>query len=1433
MAISENLEQRPAPGKKIVAFKGDTVRLSLKLREPMAGSAWVRTNLGHGDISRREIIREVHLAENPLGRDWFDTPMKRVDAQRFQIRLALSEVGHYEAKCFFLAAGQDTPIWPAGKNVILNVEPAGACCANIIYNGFVRQFGPNKCGRKAVGASESEWLACLDRAGYTVIPPSGTFRDLVAELDFIFDHLGCRILMLLPIHPTPTTYGRMGRFGSPYAALSFTDVDPALAVFDPSATPLEQFEELVDAVHRHRAKIFIDIATNHTGWAASLHEAHPEWLVRSSEGRIEVPGAWGVRWEDLTKLDYNRTDLWRFMAGVFLKWCRRGVDGFRCDAGYMIPHAAWRYIVARVREQFPDTVFLLEGLGGKISVTRRLLNTANLNWSYSELFQNYDRGQIEHYLPEAIQISRGDGITVHFAETHDNPRLAARSHAYARMRTALCALCSCQGAFGFANGVEWFATEKIDVHDASPLNWGAAENQVDDIRRLNRILKQHPVFRQHTDLRLIQQSEGNHVVLLRHHRPTGKKMLVIVNLDAENPVQAAWNPAECGLAQQTFVDLLTERGVRVSPERHLFHCRLTPGEVMCLSPDPEDLELIRKNDGDVGPPRHVVHQRLRSKVLEILNAFQGIRDLSDFDLDRAAGDLAGNPVALCAALNEQSAETRVVTWQWPRDLRREVMVPPDHCLLVRAPVGFRARLIHNRRTLGLEESFLRDENDHFTLFVPTVSRKESRSCRLKLKLFEADGCRHADAPVILLPRAGATRVQRKFRPTELSGANRTFLATNRRGGMLRAPLEWGRLASRYDALLAANCDPETPVDRWILLSRCRAWAVYQGYSQDINLHSLKAFVHTDQPLGIWRFHVPTGQGQYVLLAIVLEMVPDKNTMRMHIVREASGNRSDRLADDKRVQIILRPDIESRSFHDVTKAYMGPQEQWPQAFETLPNGFIFTPIPGRRLQMNISEGEFVTEPEWYYMVHRPLEAERGLDPDSDLFSPGYFISNLAGRSSATLIASAEEDGDDSTTFPAGAPDADTWLETRQRVTGRPPEVLASSLQHYVVRRAPHRSIIAGYPWFLDWGRDALIFARGLVAAGRTHEAREVLIAFGRFEAAGTLPNMIVGSDAGNRDTSDAPLWFSIACRDLLRAEGGQQFLEVDCGGRPVRQVLKSIAQSYISGTPNGVRMDPESGLIFSPAHFTWMDTDHPAGTPRQGYPVEIQALWVAALRFLAAVEPAEKTSWGELADRVQCGIRNYFWLAVAGFLSDCLHADPGQPARASIADDALRPNQLFAITLGAVEDRAEMRSILSACEELLVPGAIRSLADRPVRFPIEIKHHGRIINDPLHPYQGVYSGDEDTRRKPAYHNGTAWTWPFPTFCEAWAKAYGTTGKKTALALLASGSVLLNQGCVGHIPEILDGNYPHTPRGCDAQAWGASELLRVWLELTAEG
>jgi predicted glycogen debranching enzyme len=289
------------------------------------------------------------------------------------------------------------------------------------------------------------------------------------------------------------------------------------------------------------------------------------------------------------------------------------------------------------------------------------------------------------------------------------------------------------------------------------------------------------------------------------------------------------------------------------------------------------------------------------------------------------------------------------------------------------------------------------------------------------------------------------------------------------------------------------------------------------------------------------------------------------------------------------------------------------------------------------------------------------------------------------------------------------------------------------------------------------------------------------------------------------------------------------LNAHCGKRSLREVLVSILKNYRDGTPNGIRMDPESGLIFSPAHFTWMDTNYPAATPREGYPVEIQALWIAALSLAASKADA---AWGALAERAALSLDRLFTLR-EGWLADCLRATPGVPAAQAVQEDALRPNQLLAVTLGVPMEFSRRVAVVRACERLLTPGAIRSLADLPVRTAMPVWRDGVLLNDPHRPYHGQYLGDEDTRRKPAYHNGTAWTWPFPLYAEALCEVYGDkAARATALSLLATAVDYLNSGCLGHLPEICDGDAPHLARGCMAQAWGVSELLRVWKKIGGE-
>jgi glycogen debranching enzyme len=264
------------------------------------------------------------------------------------------------------------------------------------------------------------------------------------------------------------------------------------------------------------------------------------------------------------------------------------------------------------------------------------------------------------------------------------------------------------------------------------------------------------------------------------------------------------------------------------------------------------------------------------------------------------------------------------------------------------------------------------------------------------------------------------------------------------------------------------------------------------------------------------------------------------------------------------------------------------------------------------------------------------------------------------------------------------------------------------------------------------------------------------------------------------------------------------------------------------------MDADSALIWSPGHFTWMDTNHPAGTPREGYPVEIQVLWIQLLHQLEKISvPAEQKKWRDLVERATASLGKLFWLEDKGWFADVLLAGPRVIARDATPSDALRSNCLFPVSLGLVTGEHAKRCVEAAQKYLVVPGALRSLAPLPVCAPLPIYgNDGQLLNNPPEPYWPRYEGDEDTRRKPAYHNGTAWTWTFPNFCEALARAWDFTPEAiaTAKAYLGSMEKLMNEGCLGQIPEILDGDAPHTQRGCDAQAWSVTEVLRVWKLLT---
>ena len=541
----------PAPGERLLRFVGDRVRFTLKDQQgrqrPKGWCARLRTNLGRAEVLRREII-QAHANGVPLaGASWCDLPMCE-DGDGWSLELPLAEVGFFKSKAY-LIDDKGWQHWPDGADTGISVHPNAYRTGNTIYCAFPRLFGPTRNSLTTENPKLETQIQQIEQFGFAIIPPSGKLRDLIQCLPHIIDVLGCRILHLLPVHPTPTTFARFGRFGSPYAALDFMAVDPSLVVFDKRTTGVDQFRELTYATHLRGGRVFIDIVINHTGWGSKLEEEHPEWFLRNPDGEFASPGAWGTVWEDLVELKHINAVLWDELSEMFLAWCRRGVDGFRCDAGYKVPTPAWQYIIARVQQEFPETVFLLEGLGGPWETTEALLTEGGMQWAYSELFQNYSGKEVAWYLDYALRQDERVGVYVNYSETHDNDRLAKKGRAWSLLRNSLCALTSVSGGFGFTCGVEWLATEQIRVHGSTGLAWNNPENLVPQLAQLNRLLREHPCFFDGAKLTRLSGPNSPVYALLRESAEGADACLVVVNTDVEKrtDADARLSIADCGL----------------------------------------------------------------------------------------------------------------------------------------------------------------------------------------------------------------------------------------------------------------------------------------------------------------------------------------------------------------------------------------------------------------------------------------------------------------------------------------------------------------------------------------------------------------------------------------------------------------------------------------------------------------------------------------------------------------------------------------------------------------------------------------------------------------------------------------------------------------------------------------------------------------------
>jgi predicted glycogen debranching enzyme len=490
------------------------------------------------------------------------------------------------------------------------------------------------------------------------------------------------------------------------------------------------------------------------------------------------------------------------------------------------------------------------------------------------------------------------------------------------------------------------------------------------------------------------------------------------------------------------------------------------------------------------------------------------------------------------------------------------------------------------------------------------------------------------------------------------------------------------------------------------------------------------------------------------------------------------------------------------------------------------------LPPLRLGLSPDQVEFHKDERRIPDLRFRTEADRGYDHQGDLWSPGYFETALEPGHSVTLIASTE----DWTVL--DALDAEEGfhaeMERRRRLISVANPALHDALGGELTLAADQflitptgrvadtarahaagdeiRTVIAGYHWFTDWGRDTMISLEGLtLASGRHAEAGYILRTFAHYIRDGLIPNMFPeGKNSGLYHTADATLWFFHAIDRYVEYTGDRATL------RLLLPQLCDIVELHLSGTRFGIKVDPRDGLLSQGAagyQLTWMDAK--VGdwvvTPRRGKAVEINALWYNALRLLERWTSDERDrqtakKFGDYAAEAYNSFNRRFWYAEGGYLYDVVDGENSKE------DSSLRPNQIFAISLEhPILERRRWASVLQIVEQkLLTPVGLRSLS-------------------PDHPdYKPRYYGDLRARDA-AYHQGTVWAWLIGPFVDAYLKLH-SDDLAAARRFLEGFQDHLSEGCIGSVNEIFDAETPFTPRGCIAQAWSVAELVRCWVKTT---
>jgi predicted glycogen debranching enzyme len=611
---------------------------------------------------------------------------------------------------------------------------------------------------------------------------------------------------------------------------------------------------------------------------------------------------------------------------------------------------------------------------------------------------------------------------------------------------------------------------------------------------------------------------------------------------------------------------------------------------------------------------------------------------------------------------------------------------------------------------------------------------------------------------------------------------------------------------RYHALLLTALRP--PTDRILLVNGFDAWVdtpngrfalSSQRYSPDIvhpdGASRLDSFAA--EPWPQWRFMLENG------IEIEHELVvPHGRALTLLTWRIRMGKKSVRLS--------VRLFFSGRDYHSL--------QHENSLFEFTPerarDNFIWHPYPATPGVVAMTEAEYVHDPQWYHNFLYTEERARGLDDTEDLASPGIFQWDLA-QGQATLMLGVAEEGKDMPRRRGSIESIAQKLKEQERARRNAfPSRLHRSGDAYIVRRGEGKTIIAGYPWFTDWGRDTFIALRGLcLATGRLHDARDILLEWAGTVSEGMLPNCFPDKAVTPEyNAVDASLWFIIAVHDYFAAmESGKRRVS-STDRKRLYDAAAAILSGYSTGTRFGIRLD-QDGLLAAGVpgvQLTWMDAK--VGdwvvTPRIGKPVEVQALWLNALW----ISRRQSKQWEDLFEQGVSSFRTRFWNAAGNYLYDVIDVDH----RAGVTDARFRPNQIFAIgglPLALLEGEQTMRVVEAVEARLWTPLGLRSLA------PEEPE------------YMAHYEGDP-RQRDAAYHQGTVWPWLSGAFVEAWVRVHGSTrdAKQQARKRFLESLLLhLDDAGLGHISEIADGDPVYTPRGCPFQAWSVGEALRLSLSV----